>query len=628
MVAERIEQPNLGAPPPSHQENIVVLKYGPDVISELGQLSESKRLFDAVIIDAIDYGFLFTAETMIDAARLAKHMLQLQGALIFLKADKAVGFVRQSLMGDLFFLGFESYAELFDYSPTLASHVQVALGKSNDVLDESTDLAQQVLLSTVPVLTDAGIKLKGAIDASNRRNAVLAAIDNFTPVSTIAQRFIEKGRMTQTELLQELKGLETAKAIFPIFPKVPFLVNCFRNRAAFSLSDYLVAARLVNRADVDQMQAEMRNTLTDERFTLGPLALKKGFINARQLEITMQDQAFYGQAAERNQLKLVKSTGEEAQVQSLLGHLGTVDPSNLLQNLAQNRESGVLSVEYKDMQFRAMFETGKLTHAKVSKIVGNQAVIEFASSWRAGIFVFMKRTPPADLAKDNCKLTKMLDKLLLDAALATDNMDVALKKLPKALDTVLEKNEDSENLLERGDFEDPQEKYKLDAAEVEIMKRLWNDLDGLATLGNTIKRLQDVPTHKGTRAADLLRHYGLVSLPEMGVHAPLAKFNQMCRKVADKIGVERSIAFLRLSMRDTVGYSVRARMFALGSSGEVGIDMAAARNTGASLSLVIKDVENWQVKYIEYVSQEIDSEILLSIIHEIHQEEVEAQSAN
>jgi hypothetical protein len=101
--------------------------------------------------------------------------------------------------------------------------------------------------------------------------------------------------------------------------------------------------------------------------------------------------------------------------------------------------------------------------------------------------------------------------------------------------------------------------------------------------------------------------------------APLDKFNQMVRKVAEKLGVERTIAFLRLGMRDSVGYSVRARVFAVGASGEVGIDMAAARNTNASLSLVVNDIENWQVKFIEYVSQELDSDMLVRIIEDIHQ---------
>jgi hypothetical protein len=47
--------------------------------------------------------------------------------------------------------------------------------------------------------------------------------------------------------------------------------------------------------------------------------------------------------------------------------------------------------------------------------------------------------------------------------------------------------------------------------------------------------------------------------------------------------------------------------------------MSSARTAGTSLSTVIKDIEDWQVKYIEHASQEIERDVLLTIIREIHQ---------
>jgi hypothetical protein len=604
-----------------HQENILVVSYSEDLVDQLAKYVDKKHLYDAVLIDVSTCGFLFTAECLFEAARMAKQLLELQGTMIFLKADKAVGLSRQSLTGDLAFLSFENYAELFDYSPPLAHHVQVALGHSANFIEESTDLYHQVLMSTIPVLTREGIRLKATIDSISHRNSILALIDNFTPLSTITQRLVvEQGRMGTQELLQEIKGLESSKAIYPVLPKVPFLVHCFKNKTPFSLRDYLIAAKFVTQPQLDEMLLELQHNLSKEHISLGPLALRKGHINGRQLEITLQDQAFYGQDASKEQVKLVKTSGEESQVHSLIGRLGTTDPSNLLQNLAQNRESGVLSVEYKDLQFRALFEMGKVTHAKVGKIVGDSAIVEFASAWREGVFVFIQRTPPPDLAKDVCKLTKFLEKLLLDAALCKDNLDAALKGLAKGRETVLEKVPDDKRVLLQEKILDPQDQSPLKAQDVLVMKRLWQELDGLTSLVNAIKKLGDVTTYEAGMAAVRLLHYHLVTLPEMDLTVPLDKFRQLCKKVAEKIGVERSLAFLRLSLRDTMSYSVRARMFALGASGEVGIDMAAAKSTGASLSLVIKDLEDWQVKYIEYVSQEVDSETLLVMIQDIHQQ--------
>lgn len=603
------------------QENILVLRYSQDLIEELSQLAEKKHLYDAILIDVSDCGFLFTAEYFVEAAQLAKQLLELEGALVFLKSDQAVGLCRDSLSGNISFLIFENYAELFDYSPALASHVQVALGKPANQFEESTDLFQQVLMSTMPVLSREGVRVKGTMDTISKRNTVLAAIDNFTPISTVAHRVVtEQGRMTMPELLEELRELEASRAIYPVFPKIPFLVSCFKNRTPFTIKDYLLAARLVNKAQLDEMLLEIDHALRKEHITLGPLTLKKGYINGRQLEVALQDLAFYGQEAAREQVKLVKSSAEESQIHTLLGRLGTTDPSNLLQNLAQNRESGVLSVEYRDLHFRATFEAGRLVHAKVGKIMGDQAVLEFASAWREGIFVFVQRMPPEDLAKDACKLTKLLEKLLLDSALAKDKLAVVLKKLPKGTDTVLEKNSDDSGFFSQASILDPIEKTPLKPREVEVMKRLSAELDGLTSLVNAVKKLADVTTYDGVTAAARLLHYNLVSVPEMDLTVPLEKYRQLCRRVAEKIGVERNLAFLRLSLRETMSYSVRAAMFALTSSGEVGVDMAAARSTGASLSLLIKDIEDWQVKYIEYVSQEINSEVLLSFIEEVHQQ--------
>lgn len=600
------------------QENVVVLKYGPDLLAELSGLAQGKHLFDAVLIDATICGYLFTAEVLIEAGRLANALLEVQGALVFLKKDKAIAIVRDTLMGSLTFHIFENHSELFDYSAPLAKHIQAALGKSAGVIEESTDLAQQVLMSTVPVLTHLGIKLKAGMDQPRKRNAVIAAVDNYTPLSTISHRITSQGKMSAEELMEELKALEQSRAIYPIFNKVPFLVNCFRNQTPFTLKDLLVAAKLVTQDQLDEMLFELQSVPIKERVTIGPLAVKKGFINTRQLEIALQDQAFYGQTSDSEKVKLVKTSGEETQVQSLVGHLGTTDPSNLLQNIATNRETGVLSVEYKDLQFRAQFEVGKLTHAKVGKVGGNSSVIEFASSWKDGIFVFIQRTPPPDLAKEHCKVTKPLDKLLLDAALAKDNTDSVLKKLPKGINSVLEKVDDENGLLETL-LEDPQEKKPVTQAEMERAQRIWAAMDGLTSLSTSIRYLGDITTSELTTAVNLLLHHDLVKVPKVDLHGPLDKFQQLVGAVGDKITSELSLAFLRLALRDSIGYSGRARIFTMGSRGEVGVDLAAARSAQTSLSVIIKDIENWQVKYIEYVSQELNRDVLLGLIREIHQ---------
>ncbi len=185
---------------------------------------------------------------------------------------------------------------------------------------------------------------------------------------------------------------------------------------------------------------------------------------------------------------------------------------------------------------------------------------------------------------------------------------------------MLEKQEDEKGIFKQAEIIDPTDQIPLNNKQIEVMKRLWNVLDGLTPLSIAMKKLADISTYEIIKGVDRLLAYQLVGFPETDFSVPLDKFRQLCRRVAEKIGVERNIAFLRLSLAETMSYSVRARKFAIASSGEVGIDMVAARSSGGSLSSLIKDIEDWQVKYIEYVSQELNSKVLLSFIEEIHQQ--------
>jgi hypothetical protein len=332
------------------------------------------------------------------------------------------------------------------------------------------------------------------------------------------------------------------------------------------------------------------------------------------LEIALQDQAFYGQGGgEKMKIPSVKQE-QDAKVHSLVGHLGTTEAANVLQNLQTNRENGVLSVERKDLQFRALFEQGRLVKARQGKLRGNEAVVEFVSTWKDGIFVFLERQPPPDLADATCTVTRPLDNLLLDSALASDNIDALWARLPKRADTQLEKLEDTTNLFGSGDMVDPQDRYPLSPDDINNMQRLWHQFDGLATITQTIKKASNMTTVQAAVAIGRLLHYNLVKIPAVDLAAPLEKFQAIVYNVANRIGVERGNALLRLSLQASQGYSAKARMFQIGSGGEVGVDLSLARMAGLSLSEVVKQVEDWQVSYIEYVSQEMDKNVLREIV--------------
>ena len=602
-------------------ENICILTNGPTLIEELTELIANKQQFEILLIDSQKSGFLFPTEIFFETTNLSKQLLEVEGSLIFLTGNRAVAIKKESLIGDLSLHNFASYSELFDHSPALTKHVLATTSKS-EIAPENTDLTQQVLMSSVPVLKEAGIKAKGARQSTNKPGLILSAIDNFTPISALCLHLGKNHNFTTEQILQEIKALELQDYIYPIFPKIPFLVNCFRSRSSFTFKDYLLASQLINQVQFDELMIDGVIRPGKNATYIGGQLLKMRHINARQLEVVMQDLAFYGQKANLDSNKLIKASGNETQLQTLVGYLGTTDPANLLQNFAQNRDTGVLSVEHGDAHFRAHFEEGRLVHVRVGKITGNKAIIEFASAWREGIFVFIQRKPPADLTIEACKLTKNLDKLLLESALAKDNMEQDMLVLPKKIDVILEKLPDSRKLLEQEGMQnaikDPKDNTPISEKEIVLMKRLWAELDGLTKLSDVIRRLGDVARYEGVRAAHLLIHSGLSHVPDTDIMQPLEKFNLICRHIGEKIGIERGTAFLRLSLRDSLGYSVRARLYIISPEGELGIDQGAAHSAHASLSQVLQDIEDWQVKYIEYVSQEMNSNELMTIIQEVH----------
>jgi len=92
MVAESQDLQNKTS---RKAENIIVLRYGPDLLSEIAALAKTKRMYDAIIVDATLVGYLFPAEILIESNYLAQSILEMSGALIFLKSDKAVAMVRE-----------------------------------------------------------------------------------------------------------------------------------------------------------------------------------------------------------------------------------------------------------------------------------------------------------------------------------------------------------------------------------------------------------------------------------------------------------------------------------------------------------------------------------------------------
>ena len=123
---------------------------------------------------------------------------------------------------------------------------------------------------------------------------------------------------------------------------------------------------------------------------------------------------------------------------------------------------------------------------------------------------------------------------------------------------------------------------------------------------------------KSLRRVDRLLAYDLSQRTDMGIAGPLEKLQKIATLAREKVGSDRNAVLLRLGLQATQGYSVKTRMFSIGSAGEIGVDLAASKICRVSLSAVMRDLEDWQIKYIEYLSHELDRETLRQIVYTVH----------
>ncbi len=142
-----------------------------------------------------------------------------------------------------------------------------------------------------------------------------------------------------------LQELESQTLIFPIFPRIQFLANCYHNRKPFRLGRYMVAANIVSESQLQELlerQEEEGWGKTQKTF-LGLLAVRAGYINTRELEVLLDDQYLYGgyhKKSEQEGNGPSRSVSVETMRDSMIGSLAAIDPAGLLQSLATAKKTG------------------------------------------------------------------------------------------------------------------------------------------------------------------------------------------------------------------------------------------------------------------------------------------------
>lgn len=600
--------------------SFLTYSYRETLFAELERLCETGKTFDGLIIDLMQTGFSLPLEALVKFSHFAKRLLKAQGVLLFVKADGAITLTKDDPGGGLTFNAYDSPFGIFARHPMLADYVcaTVAGLDRRRLRGGGSTLANHILFTSTPVLTDHGRRAKDEYALPTPQSWVIAVIDDYSTVESITRNLETRHQLPADETLRIMQELEAANMIFPIFSRIQFLANCYHNRKQFRLGRYMVAAGILTEAQLQELlerQSEEGLGRGQKTF-LGLLAVRAGYLNMRELEVLLDDQYLYGgyhKKASDDQGRNIETVRD-----SMIGSLGAIDSAGLLQSFATAKKTGLLTVENRDKALVVSFNNGRPTHARMNKLKGYDAMVEFLVCWSEGIFVFRDKGITNEL-DDSCVLSPPLDKMLLDSALAQDHVNQVLNLLPGNRNTILERVWNFETQWQK--LEQRPLRY-LDESTVSQTDKsniveLVNLIDGLSTLDEVIKGYDSWPTHMIVKTIHLLLDNKLVNVQQASLFRPLSIFQRIVAELQKTIGRDDNKALLHASLHYVHGDSAAANRFNIDTEGRVSVNLAQVKASGAPVSAVILELRRWMEAYLAYCRRQIDPQTVDNVVAKV-----------
>ncbi len=593
-----------------------------DLFQKLDRLIETGKFADGLIINMTQVGFSIPMETLYKFAFYAQRILRSQGVLIFVKADGAITLTKDDTSGGLTLNVYDSPFGIFARHPLLADYVcaTVAGIDRRRLREGGSTLASHILYNSTPVLTEAGRGIKDDFSLPAPQNWVLQLVDDYSSVESIMRTLEKQSQIPQDEMLRTIQELEAQKFIFPIFPRIQFLSNCYHNRKRFRLGRYLVASGYLTEAQLQELleQQEEEGWGRTQRTYLGLLAVRAGYINTRALDILLDDQFLYGgYGSEKNAdgSKDTRSINIESVRDSMIGSLGAIDGAGVLQSLATAARTGVLTVENRHKVFSIAFSNGQPTHAKLNRLCGYNAATEFLVEWNEGIFVFKDKASDEDFT-DECRLKYSLNKLLLDSALFQDQSKQILNKMPGGKNCVLERVWNFDALWHKIEnesmkFGDNTPISKEDKTNIFNLVKL---IDGLTTLDEVIRLFDHWPAYMVLRSVEVLFQRNLVIVQKSSLFRPLTIFQKITQELTPIFGPEKNKDLLDSSLHYVHGDSIATKRFHIDHEGRVSVNLSLVKQSGASASAVLLELRRWMEAYLAYCRREVDTTVIDTIV--------------
>jgi hypothetical protein len=306
----------------------------------------------------------------------------------------------------------------------------------------------------------------------------------------------------------------------------------------------------------------------------------------------------------------------ETMKESMLGTLGAIDAPGLLQSIASAKKNGLLSIENIGKTALIQFANGKVTAARLGKLVGSVAVVEVLVAWRNGIFLF-RNNGTSEQLDESCKVDKPLDQLLLGAALAEDQINQILNLLPSGRNTVLEQVWNFESAW--NGITQSQLKFFDDtpvlASDRQMLFKMASLLDGLSTLDELRIQMDEYATHQLIRGTYLLLECGLAVIQQASFFRVLSIFQSTITQMQQHIPPKDNLTVLQKSLHYVHGATAVASRFKLDEQQiRIGINLNEVKKVGVPVSTVIADLRRWMEAYLAYCRRLIGTDKVDAIV--------------
>jgi Domain of unknown function (DUF4388) len=612
--------------------NFRTYSFRETLFAEFDRLVEEGRRFDGLIVDLMQTGFSIPVDTLVKFHAYGRRLLKPQGVCLFITSDAAMTLTKDDPGGGLTMNVYDSPFGIFARYPMLADYVCATVSgiDRRRLRGGGNTLANHILFTSFPILTPRGIQLKNSFELPASQNWLLQLIDDYTTSEGITRLMEARHNVHQDESLRLLQELEADGIIYPVFPRIQFLANCYHNRKPFRLGRYMVAAGILTPSQLEELlELQQQEGLgRSTRTFLGVLAVRKGYINTRELEVLLHDQFIFGgyhkvagDSEDSNLSASQKQRSIETMRDAMIGSLGAIDSAGLLQSLSTAKKTGLLTVEHRDKALVVSFTDGKPTQASMDNLKGYHAMVEFLVMWTEGIFVFRDKSTSRELESDECKVTHALEKLLLDAALHQDNNNRILKALPGGRSAILER---VWNFAEQWE-KIPGESLKyFDGSSVQEADRthivdLARQIDGLTTLDEVIKTADDRPSYVVLKHLQLLLDNQLVSRQQTSLFRPLTVFQRIVAELQQHLGKEDNKTMLQQSLLYVHGDATTSLRFHVDFEGRVSVNLSQVKSTATPVSIVLLELRRWMEAYLAHVRRHLDPQLVDAVVAKVVQ---------